>query len=72
MRSFIWGISLPACFISITKQLIKSSKEVGKMYQEREMQVVNTLPGLESQEQDPANEQVCHEKPQSEKNLDTC
>ena len=42
------------------------------MYQEREMQVVNTLPGLESQEQDPANEQVCHEKPQSEKNLDTC
>ena len=32
---------------------------------ETETQVVNTLPEGESQEQDPANEQVCREKPPS-------
>ena len=39
-----------------------------KMYQETETQVVDTLPECESQEQDPANEQVCQEKPPSEIN----
>ena len=43
------------------------------MYEETETQVVDTLPECESQEQDPANEQVFfREKPSSEKNLDTC
>ena len=42
------------------------------MYQERETQVVDTLPECESQEQDPANEQVFREKPSSENYLDTC
>ena len=42
------------------------------MYQETETQVVDMLPECENQEQDPANEQVCQEKPSSEKNLDTC
>ena len=40
-----------------------------KLYQETETQVVDTLPECESQEQDPANEQVCQEKPPSEINI---
>ena len=43
-----------------------------KINQGAETQVVDTLPEHESQEQDPATEQVCRENPPSEKNLDTC
>ena len=35
-----------------------------KMHQETETQVVNRLPECESQEQDPANEQVCQQQNQ--------
>ena len=47
---------------------MKNTEGVKKLYQETETQVVDTLPECESQEQDPANEQVCQEKPPGEIN----
>ena len=64
------GISLPT-FIQLFFIPIANMKKYWrgeKMYQETETQVVDTLPECESQEQDPANEQVCQKKPPSEIN----
>ena len=67
--SFIFGgvfFEILYLAVSFLSQIRKNTDGVKKKYQETETQDVDALPECESQEQDPANEQVCREKPLSE------